>query len=66
MEGTSLDPERKAKEDLAKSVALQAELLAQRQAERLRSKKYALVRTPSPEKEEPKEKKKKKKKSRDL
>lgn len=53
VEGTSFDPERKAKEDLAKSMALQQELDAQKELERLNSakgKKYGLVRTPSPEK----------------
>lgn len=54
MEGTSFDPARKAKEDLAKSIALQKELEAQREMDRVGgsvNKKYGLVRTPSPDKE---------------
>lgn len=48
VEGTSFDAERKAKEDLAKSEALQKELLEKRAKEdRDSGKKYALVRTPS-------------------
>lgn len=70
VEGSSFDPERKAKETLAKGTALQDELQAQRNAEREKSKKYALVRTPSPSKDrddddDGKKKKKKKKKQRD-
>lgn len=74
MEGTSFDPERKAKEDLAKSIALQQELEAQKEMERVKgaaNKKYGLVRTPSPEKKKDveevkdKDKKKKKRKHRD-
>lgn len=52
VEGTSFDPERKAKEDLAKSIALQQELDAQKEMDRIKSsvnKKYGLVRTPSPD-----------------
>lgn len=49
VEGTSFDADRKAREDLAKSEALQKEI----QTEKANSKKYALVRTPSPEKESP-------------
>lgn len=45
VEGSSFDPDRKAKEDLKKSTALQDELQAQRE----NSKRYALVRTPSKE-----------------
>lgn len=44
VEGTSFNPERKAREDLAKSEALQKEIQAEK------SKRYALVRTPSQEK----------------
>lgn len=54
VEGTSFDPARKAKEDLAKSIALQKELEAQREMDRVSgsvNKKYGLVRTPSPDKE---------------
>lgn len=43
VEGTSFDPDRKAREDLAKSDALQKEI----QADKVNQKKYALVRTPS-------------------
>lgn len=53
VEGTSFDPERKAKEDMAKSIALQQELEAQKEMDRIKesvNKKYGLVRTPSPEK----------------
>lgn len=51
VEGTSFDPERKAKEDMAKSIALQQELEAQKEMDRIKgavNKKYGLVRTPSP------------------
>lgn len=68
VEGSSFDPERKAKETLAKGTALQEELQAQRNAEREKNKKYALVRTPSPSKDRDDDndgKKKKKKKKRD-
>ncbi|XP_049544322.1 serine/arginine repetitive matrix protein 2 isoform X6 [Anopheles darlingi] len=54
VEGTSFDQDRKAKEDLAKSEALQKELAEKEKAkelERANRKRYALVRTPSPEKE---------------
>lgn len=51
VEGSSFDPDRKAKEDLAKSTALQQELQAQRDAEKEKTKRYALVRTPSKEKD---------------
>lgn len=47
MEGSSFDPDRKAKEELKQSTALQDELQAQRDAEREKNKRYALVRTPS-------------------
>lgn len=50
MEGTSFDPERKAREELAKSEALQKELQAEKAADKINRKKYALVRTPSPDK----------------
>lgn len=67
VEGSSFDSDRKAKEDLAKSVALQKELDAQRESlaaaataaaaavaasggkDKETGKRYALVRTPSPE-----------------
>ena len=45
VEGTSFDSDRKAREDLAKSEALQKEI----QADKANQKKYALVRTPSPD-----------------
>lgn len=51
VEGSSFDPDRKAKEDLKKSTALQDELQAQREAEREKGKRYALVRTPSKERD---------------
>lgn len=47
VEGTSFDPDRRAREDLAKSEALQQDI----QAEKANQKKYALVRTPEHEKE---------------
>lgn len=53
VEGTSFDQDRKAKEDLAKADALQKELAekerAAREAEKVNRKRYALVRTPSPD-----------------
>uniref|UniRef100_A0A8D8N062 Serine/arginine repetitive matrix protein 2 n=1 Tax=Culex pipiens TaxID=7175 RepID=A0A8D8N062_CULPI len=53
VEGTSFDQDRKAKEDLAKADALQKELVekerAAREAEKVNRKRYALVRTPSPD-----------------
>uniref|UniRef100_A0A6P4EH79 Serine/arginine repetitive matrix protein 2 isoform X3 n=1 Tax=Drosophila rhopaloa TaxID=1041015 RepID=A0A6P4EH79_DRORH len=63
VEGSSFDSDRKAKEDLAKSVALQKELDAQRESlaaaaaaaaagkDKETGKRYALVRTPSRERE---------------
>lgn len=45
VEGTSFDADRKAREDLAKSEAIQKEI----QADKNEQKKYSLVRTPSPE-----------------
>ncbi|XP_023305123.1 probable serine/threonine-protein kinase DDB_G0282963 isoform X2 [Lucilia cuprina] len=58
VEGSSFDSDRKAKEDLAKSLALQKELDAQREQaaasaanEKESSKRYALVRTPSIERD---------------
>lgn len=45
VEGTSFDADRKAREDLAKSEAIQKEILA----DKVDQKKYALVRTPTPE-----------------
>lgn len=74
MEGTSFDADRKAREDLAKSEAIQKEI----QMEKVDQKKYALVRTPSPEsdkaaveseddeKESKKKVEKKKKKKREM
>lgn len=50
VEGTSFDPERKAREELAKSEAIQKELQADKDCDKTNRKKYALVRTPSPEK----------------
>lgn len=52
VEGTSFDPERKAREELAKSEAIQKELQADKDDDKINRKKYALVRTPSPEKSE--------------
>lgn len=52
VEGSSFDPDRKAKEDIKKSTALQDELQAQKDAEREKNKKYALVRTPSKERDD--------------
>ncbi|XP_055315271.1 serine/arginine repetitive matrix protein 2-like [Sitodiplosis mosellana] len=51
VEGSSFDADRKAKEELAKSAALQKELEAQRNLESAKSKQYKLVRTPSRERE---------------
>ncbi|XP_034658699.1 serine/arginine repetitive matrix protein 2 isoform X8 [Drosophila subobscura] len=65
VEGSSFDNDRKAKEDLAKSVALQKELDAQRESlaaaaaaaaaaagkDKETGKRYALVRTPSRERD---------------
>ncbi|XP_058982384.1 serine/arginine repetitive matrix protein 2 isoform X8 [Musca domestica] len=64
VEGSSFDSDRKAKEDLAKSLALQKELDAQREQaaaaasaaaakDKESSKRYALVRTPSRERDVP-------------
>jgi len=65
VEGSSFDSDRKAKEDLAKSVALQKELDAQRESlaaaaaaaaagkDKETGKRYALLRTPSRERDEP-------------
>lgn len=66
VEGSSFDPDRKAKEDLAKSTALRNELQSQKDTEKEKSKKYALVRTPSKDREEDEDigTKKKKKKQR--
>jgi serine/arginine repetitive matrix protein 2 len=50
VEGTSFDPERKAREELAKSEAIQKELQAEKEADKVNRKKYALIRTPSLEK----------------
>lgn len=50
VEGTSFDPERKAREELAKSEALQKEIQAEKDSDKINRKKYALVRTPSVEK----------------
>jgi serine/arginine repetitive matrix protein 2 len=72
VEGTSFDPERKAREELAKSEALQKEIQAEKDSDKMQRKKYALVRTPSPDKSDSQEaeggkvdKKKKKKRNRD-
>ena len=76
VEGTSFDPERKAREELAKSEAIQKEIQADKDADKINRKKYALVRTPSPEKSDSPaaedneekgkvDKKKKKKRNRD-
>lgn len=76
MEGTSFDPERKSREELAKSEALQKEMQAEKDSDVMNRKKYALVRTPSPERSESErsgeedakkkvDKKKKKKRNRD-
>lgn len=51
VEGSSFDADRKAKEELAKSAALQKEMEAQRAVDAEKSKRYRLVRTPSVEKE---------------
>lgn len=51
VEGTSFDADRKGKEELAKSTALQGELEAQRAAEKEKGKLYKLVRTPPRETE---------------
>lgn len=50
VEGSSFDPDRKAKEDVARSNA-QLELQLQKDAEKSAAKKYTHVRTPTPEKE---------------
>lgn len=65
VEGSSFDSDRKAKEDLAKTVALQKELDAQRESlaaaaaaaaaagkDKETGKRYALLRTPSRERDE--------------
>lgn len=52
VEGSSFDPDRKAKEDLAKSTALQQELQLQKGLEKDKAKKYAPVRTPSHERDD--------------
>lgn len=55
VEGTSFDQDRKAKEDLAKSEAAQKDLAEReraREADKANRKRYALVRTPSPEKQQ--------------
>lgn len=51
VEGSSFDSDRKAKEELAKSAALQKELDAQKDDDGEKNKRYRLVRTPSIEKE---------------
>lgn len=75
VEGTSFDPERKAREELAKSEALQKEIQAEKDSDKTNRKRYALVRTPSPDKSDSPaadddergkvDKKKKKKRNRD-
>lgn len=64
VEGTSFDSNRQEKEEMAKKAALQEELDAQREADRNKNKRYAIVRTPSKERDtdDVKEKKSKKKK----
>lgn len=52
VEGTSFDPERKAREDLAKKEANEKDRQAEKDADKANRKKYALVRTPSPDKSE--------------
>lgn len=53
VEGSSFDSDRKAKEELAKSAALQKELDAQRKAiDADTNKRYKLVRTPSKERDD--------------
>lgn len=56
VEGSSLDPTRQAKEELARSAAIAATVGASPSA--TPAKKYDLVRTPSPEKERERKKKK--------
>lgn len=51
VDGSSFDVDRKGKEEVAKSTALQDELETQRAAEKEKNKRYKLVRTPSREKE---------------
>lgn len=53
VDGTSLDPERKAREDLSKSEALQKEIQLEKDTDRVNRKRYALVRTPSLDEPEP-------------
>lgn len=48
VEGSSFDADRKAKEELTKSVALQKELDAQRTTSGEKGKRYRLLRSPSP------------------
>lgn len=62
VEGSSLDPTRQAKEELARSAAIGATVGASPSA--TPAKKYDLVRTPSPEKEN-RDRKKKKTRERD-
>lgn len=49
VEGTSFDPQRQAKEELAKSEAMQKKLAKDVQEKIAENKKYTLVRTPSPD-----------------
>lgn len=72
VEGTSFDPERKAREELARNEANQKEIQAEKDTDKINRKKYALVRTPSPDAENDDDqekvkvdKKKKKKRNRD-
>lgn len=51
VEGSSFDADRKAKEELAKSAALQKELDAKRTLDAELNKQYKMVRTPSRERE---------------
>lgn len=70
MDGSSFDPDREAKEQLAKSAALQEKerqrilLEKEKEGDRAQGKRYDLVRTPSPETTETEGKSGKKKKKR--
>lgn len=70
VEGSSLDPNRKAKEELARAAAEKAKGSSSQAGGEAGGKKYGWVHTPSPSpepspKKEKKDKKKKKKRSRD-
>lgn len=70
VDGSSFDPDREAKEQLAKSAALQEKerqrilVEKEKEGERAHGKRYDLVHTPSPEPPETDEKSGKKKKKR--